>query len=187
LTIADPERLRSSREDVQQVAESLLAALIDGKELLKRLGQVRRRSPYSGDTTRSTHRLPARFMELFDGSAAWPCAFHAAKSVRIKVAALKIVLTPFSRLVFIGLRKFGVEQDRRRRRRPRGDGNASVGVNSPRRKLARFAFQCPNVDFHHSPKPNARLGDVFFGQNGIESRHDGRWPKAMQGFPLENR
>jgi hypothetical protein len=36
-----------------------------------------------------TSSLQARFTELVDGSAAWPCEFHAAKSVRIKVAAGK--------------------------------------------------------------------------------------------------
>ncbi len=36
-----------------------------------------------------TSSLQARFTELVDGSAAWPCDFHAAKSVRIKVAASK--------------------------------------------------------------------------------------------------
>ncbi len=33
--------------------------------------------------------LKARFTELANGSAAWPCEFHAAKSVRIKVASGK--------------------------------------------------------------------------------------------------
>jgi hypothetical protein len=44
---------------------------------------------YGGGTMRSTQRSKARFTELVDGSAAWPCELHAAKSVRIKVAAGK--------------------------------------------------------------------------------------------------
>jgi hypothetical protein len=36
-----------------------------------------------------TSSLQARFMALADGSTAWPCEFHAAKSVRIKVASGK--------------------------------------------------------------------------------------------------
>lgn len=36
-----------------------------------------------------TSSLKSRFTELADGSAAWPCEFHAAKSVRITVVAGK--------------------------------------------------------------------------------------------------
>jgi hypothetical protein len=59
------------------------------KELLKRLGQVRRRLTYGGRTIRSTHRLQVRFTELVDGSAAWPWDFHPTKSARIMVGAGK--------------------------------------------------------------------------------------------------
>ncbi len=34
-----------------------------------------------------TGSLQARFTELVDGSGKWPCEFHAAQSIRLKVAA----------------------------------------------------------------------------------------------------
>jgi hypothetical protein len=65
-----------------------------------------------------TSSLQARFTELIDGSAAWPCEFHAAKSVRLKVAA-------------------GKPED--------GDGGFGGGKPSPKKLTATAPFEPPEI------------------------------------------
>jgi hypothetical protein len=72
-----PENLSAAWKDDETTALAVATALS------QKAGKV---LPWKTVRDVITGSLQARFTELVDGSAKWPCAFHAAQSIRIKVA-----------------------------------------------------------------------------------------------------
>jgi hypothetical protein len=72
-----PENLPAAWKDDETTALALATALS------QKAGKV---LPWKTVRDVITGSLQARFTELVDGSAKWPCEFHAAQSIRIKVA-----------------------------------------------------------------------------------------------------
>jgi hypothetical protein len=72
-----PENLPAAWKDDETTALAVATALS------QKAGKV---LPWKTVRDVITGSLQARFTELVDGSAKWPCEFHAAQSIRIKVA-----------------------------------------------------------------------------------------------------
>ncbi|GIW78771.1 MAG: hypothetical protein KatS3mg105_0578 [Gemmatales bacterium] len=73
-----PENLPDAWQDDETTALAVATALS------QKVGKV---LPWKTVRDAITGSLQARFIELVDGSTNWPCEFHAADSVRLKVAA----------------------------------------------------------------------------------------------------
>jgi hypothetical protein len=72
-----PENLPTAWQDDETTALAVATALS------QKVGKV---LPWKTVRDVITGSLQARFTELVDGSAKWPCEFHAAQSIRLKVA-----------------------------------------------------------------------------------------------------
>jgi hypothetical protein len=73
-----PENLPTAWQDDETTALAVATTLS------QRVGKV---LPWKTVRDVITESLQARFTELVDSSAKWPCEFHAAQSIRLKVAA----------------------------------------------------------------------------------------------------